>query len=451
MADVRNFGAVGDGQTDDTAAIRHAVEQGDGTVEFSTGTYLIRETIEIDLAQTGLRALVGAHGTACLRMQGPGPALRLVGTHEGTADPPTVSQSVWQRERMPTISGLEITGEHPQADGIELLRTMQTTIDGVLLRGLRHGIVLGERNRNFLLCHSHIYHNAGIGLFLDRCNLHQAIVSACHISYNRQAGIKSLGGDLHNLQVTGNDIEYNYADDIEDSADIWFDASAGTASEITIASNTIQARPSEGGTNIRVIGNQSPPPHAARLVAITGNVIGSQSTNIELAHVDRVAITGNTIYDGRSAAIRAIDCAHLVIGNNTFGWAHGVAREMNDGIYLERCWGANLTGLVLHETRQGNAEAGGAIELAECEDSAVHGCQILSAHWRGVVLRACRRCRVDSNSVIDRRESPSLLAGIEVRDSLGDNVVQNNLIRSAHETGIVMAGDDTATNNTRLR
>ena len=29
--------------------------------------------------------------------------------------------------------------------------------------------------------------------------------------WHKVAGIKSLGGDVHNLQIVGNDIEYNHA------------------------------------------------------------------------------------------------------------------------------------------------------------------------------------------------------------------------------------------------
>ena len=47
MSDVRNFGATGDGTTDDTNAIRHAVANSIGVLRFSTGTYRISETIEI--------------------------------------------------------------------------------------------------------------------------------------------------------------------------------------------------------------------------------------------------------------------------------------------------------------------------------------------------------------------------------------------------------------------
>ena len=35
MSNVRNFGAIGDGEADDTRAIQHAVADGDGVLELS--------------------------------------------------------------------------------------------------------------------------------------------------------------------------------------------------------------------------------------------------------------------------------------------------------------------------------------------------------------------------------------------------------------------------------
>ena len=40
MANVREFGARGDGKADDSAAIQHAVQKGDGVVHFPRGDYL---------------------------------------------------------------------------------------------------------------------------------------------------------------------------------------------------------------------------------------------------------------------------------------------------------------------------------------------------------------------------------------------------------------------------
>lgn len=442
MADVRNFGAAGDGQRDDTEAIRHAVHDGDALLEFSPGVYRLTETIEIDLAQTGFRSLVGTHGTARIIMAGSGPAFRIVGTHEGTALPSTVKPQVWDRERLPAIDGLVIEGDHPEADGIELVRTMQATLSRVSVRKVRNGITLRERNRNFLLTSSHIYDNTGIGLFFDRCNLHQAIVSANHISYNRQAGIRSIGGDLHNLQITGNDIEYNHDLDASGAAEIWFDCDDGVASEITIASNTIQAIPSPGGTNIRITGQGTAPHCSARLITISGNVLGSQTTNLEIVRAERVAVTGNTIYDGHARAILCEDSALITLDGNTFGWAIGEQRQTSDAILVQRCWGVNLTSLNMNATLAGDAESGGAISLVDCEDSAICGCLILSPSHRGITLEGCVRCRIADNSVLERHTPNRMLAAIMVRGGRG-NVVQNNLVGKGLEHEIAADSDAT--------
>ena len=70
MSDVRNFGAKGDGKTDDTAAIRHAVANSIWVLRFSTGDYRINQTIEIPLGSRGPSAISGDEGTSRVVMTG---------------------------------------------------------------------------------------------------------------------------------------------------------------------------------------------------------------------------------------------------------------------------------------------------------------------------------------------------------------------------------------------
>ena len=140
-ADVCRFGAAGDGVTDDTAAIQRAVDSGTGDLRFRRGIYRITRPITVDLSQLGPVSLAGT-GTARVVMAGPGPAVRFVGTHQGTADPPTVQPNVWEHERMPTVDGLEIVGAHEEAVGIEAAGTMQLTLRRLNVRGALHGIHL---------------------------------------------------------------------------------------------------------------------------------------------------------------------------------------------------------------------------------------------------------------------------------------------------------------------
>ena len=185
MSDVRQFGANGDGKTDDTEAIRHAVEKGDGALFFPAGDYLISGTIDIPLSAKGPVAISGESGTSTIIMAGEGPTFRLTGAHQGTGDPSSVKPGVWNQERMPTVQNIALEGKNPKADGFELLGTMQSLFEGVMIRRMRHGIHLVKRNRNVVISHCHLYHNTGVGLYLDRVNLHQINNASNHISYNR--------------------------------------------------------------------------------------------------------------------------------------------------------------------------------------------------------------------------------------------------------------------------
>lgn len=440
MANVRNFGAQGDGTTDDTSALQHAVDQGDGVIELPRGTYRITRPIEIDLERHGWLGIAGAHGAARIVMAGPGPALKLLGHHGGSALPSTVQPLVWQRERMPQLSGFEIAGEHPEADGIQLVQTMQATLTGLLIRNVRHGVHLPDRNRNVLIHGCHIYDNSGIGIYFDRCNIHQAVIASNHISYCRLAGIKSLGGDLHNVHITGNDIEYNYDEQAEGAADVWFESADGLASEVTIASNTIQAVPSRRGTNVRIIGSPTDPPVGTPLFAISGNTIGSQETNIELAYVNRVAITGNTLYDGKEVTVSIRDSRNVTLSGNTFGW-DAPGRVMNGGILVERSQNVAISGQVMEGDRFGTEMRGGAVTVNQSERVSVTGCQIHAPLHCGITLDDCRLCQISGNTVVGS-EGTSMRAAIEVVGGR-DNLVQGNLV-SRGTTDAIVAGEGSA-------
>jgi hypothetical protein len=200
MSNVREFGARGDGTHDDTAALSHAVQRSDGRLSFPRGDYLISRPLHIPLQLHGRISLDGEGGTARIIMNGPGPALHLVGTHRRSAHPDQFTDAVWLKERMPSIRALEIVGQHAEADGIRIDGVMQPTLQGVLIRRCRHGIHLANRDRNVLIADCHIYHNTGTGIFFDHVNLHQTNIHGSHISYCKQGGIKIVGSEIRNLQ-----------------------------------------------------------------------------------------------------------------------------------------------------------------------------------------------------------------------------------------------------------
>src|SRR5262249_4300474 len=202
-------------------------------------------------------------------------------------------------------------GRHPEADGILLDGVMQPTLRGLLLRRCRHGVHIVSRCRNVDISDCHIYDNSGVGVFLDRLNLHQTNIHGNHISYCKQGGIKIVASEIRNIQICSNDIEYNYDLKAKESADVLFDCRDGTVREGTLVGNTVQAVESPGGANIRLLGARDHP-NAVGLFTISGNLIGSQATAIDLHSCRSVVITGNSIYSGYQHAIVAEDAEHLV-------------------------------------------------------------------------------------------------------------------------------------------
>lgn len=435
MVFAHDFGATGDGQTDDTAALQHALQAGDGVLRLEKGTYRITSPLVLDLAQQGYGAVLGAGGAARIIMAGAGPALKIVGDHQGTAVPRSVKPQTYERERFPTISGVEILGVHPEAVGIELVKTLQCTVSEVLIRNCRYGLHLRERNRNFILSHSHIYDNAEFGIFFDNCDLHQTNLQGNHISYNKRAGIYSRDGDVHNLQITGNDIEYNNQpnadqvafDPARNGAEIWFDCPTGVMSEVTIASNTIQATIQPGGTNIRIEAGADRQQRGACLIAITGNVLGSQSRGIELREAMRITITGNTLYDATDLNLLAHKCRGILLGQNTFGWQTTPETPKRNGVRFEDCADCLVQGIIAPSLQGATA----AVALIRCTDCAVSDCQIFDPNTCGIELEDCTNCRIANNTIRDRREPLQMQAAIRVTGNSRQNLIQSNLLRGA--------------------
>ncbi len=428
MSNVRDFGAKGDGKTDDTEALQHCLQDGNGLVEFPRGDYLISKTLVVELAQRGRMALKGTGGTAKLIMAGPGPALSLLGTHAGSADPAEFRPEEWAKERMPTVSEIEIEGRHPEADGILINGVMQPTLTGVLIRDVRTAVRITKRARNVLISHCHIYHNTGIGIHLDQLNLHQINIIGCHISYNRLGGIRVENSEIRNFQITGNDIEYNNnkafkvpnADDVA-TAEIYIDVREGSVREGTIASNTIQATYSKNGANIRFIGAGGGKNHKMGMWCITGNLIGSQENNIHLTSVRGVSITGNFIYSGHHRNVLVEGSKHISLGANCFEHNPDYTQnELCTGVAFRDCEDCNIAGMILQDCQAGKhtvpktvpIERQGLLELFNCRRFNITGSQIFDAAPYGIYLENCSNTLINGCTIMDNREQKLMKAAI---------------------------------------
>jgi len=317
---------------DRTEEFRKRLAENQGTLLLEPGVHRITGTLEILLGSKHSASVRAVSGSATLIMDGPGPALRLVGSHEGSASPQSFLPATFH-ERMPIIEGIEILGNHPEADGIELVRTFEAVLSKVAVRWCRTGIRLFERNRNVILSDLHLYENRGIGLHLDDVNLHQINVSNSHISYNRGGGIVVRDGNVRNLQITGCDIEANMPNDDTptETANILLDVSGSaddktrSICEVAITGCTIQHSSNysgknyreiaPGGANIRILGKEIYPIDS---IAITGNTLSDTTVNLDLRDCTDITLTGNTCFAPNPDNLHITRGKRILVDGNTF-------------------------------------------------------------------------------------------------------------------------------------
>jgi len=473
MSDVKHFGAKADGRTDDTAAIQHALTTGDGVLEFPRGDYRITKTLVVDLARSGRIAIDGSGGTAKIIMDGPGPAFFLKGTHKKSADPLGFAPQVWRKERMPTVADIEIEGRHKDADGIRITGVMQPTLTGVLIRQVRTAVHVTERCRNLLIDGCHFYFNTGVGVHLDGVNLHQTIIADSHISYCRLGGIRIEKSEIRNLQITGNDIEYNNnrshkvpGADAVPTAEIFIDVGEGSVREGTIASNTIQATYSPGGANIRFIGRGQRAPrvsdttvdHKVGMWTITGNLIGSQHVNVHLTSARGVVLSGNYIYSGHHRNLLVENSRNIVVGANCFGHNPDYRKnELCTGLRFVDSTEINLHGTLIEDCNAGKhtvpnvvpIKRDALLELIRCRRVNVTGCQVFDGAPNGVYLADCSDTVFTGCTVLDRRDKKLMQAAILWKETAkqSGNLIANCRVGTGTQGAIVAPKSVTQSGN----
>lgn len=438
QTDVKTLGALGDGTSDDTPAIQRAIDSGHSDLFFPKGVYLLSSPLRFNLHQTGF-ASVSGNGTATLLMKGSGPAISFKGSHEGTAAPSTFKANVWTTERTPMVSGIEIVGAHPDADGVEANGTMQLTLTRLVVREARHAVNLVQRNRNVLIADSHLYHNRGVGILLDNVNLHQINITNCHISYNGGGGVVSHGGNVRNLQIGSSDIEGNHDVDGPPTANVWLDSTGGSIGEVSITGCTLQhTNKAPNSANIRIQGGGLDPSLERREgrattregnIAIGNNVFSDVQINIEIRNARGVTLTGNTFWEGFQHDLLIEDSSHVVVSSNNFDrnpryLVNGFQNAESNGLLLRNCSDSTLASNIVAGVKKKSA----AVHIIDGARINIHHNTILDSDGTGLLLENLTRSVVSGNLIRDDRPhgERSSAPALEVKGG-GENLVESNL------------------------
>jgi hypothetical protein len=438
QTNVKSIGALGDGIHDDAPALISALKSGTSNFYFPKGNYLLLEPLVFDLAKCGVSSVSG-DGTASLVMEGEGPALRFVGSHEGTASPTTVKPGIWSGERTPTVVGIEIIGRNARADGIEAVGTMQLTISKVVVRNARHAVHLASRNRNVVIADSHFYNNRGVGVYLDEVNLHQINITNTHISYNSGGGVVSHGGNVRNLQIGSCDIEGNHQIEGPASANIWLDSSGGSIGEVAIVGCTVQhTNKAPDSANIRIQGagtdlslerREGRPFTREGNITIGNNVFSDVQVNVDIRNARGVTVTGNTFWEGFEYDLIVQDSTHVVVTGNNFDrnpryQVNGFANAECNGVVFRNSAESSFVGNLVSGVRAHAA----AVEFSNCERMQISNNSVLDSDGAALRLLNVSRSVVSGNLLRDDRPTKSQHVLSLIIEGGADNLIQANSV-----------------------
>lgn len=446
---VRSFGAIGDGEADDSDAIQKAVDSSIGQIRFPKGTFRITKTITIDLDRVGPTSLT-SDGTATIVMAGPGPAFRFVGTHDGTASPRTVKPNVWSRQRTPMVDGIEIVGDHDKACGIEATGTMQITITRTVVREALHGIHLVQRNRNVIVSDCHLYDNRGIGVFLDKLNLHQINIIGSHISYNDGGGVVSRNSEIRNLQIGTCDIEGNMGGpESEPTANVLLDATDSSLGEVSIVGCTIQHShdaPNSGNIRINCKSTERSVTDELRHgnITISDNVLSDVRVNVDLQNARGVTISGNTMWKGYDRNLIVDGCKNVVVTGNVFDrnprYHYSDGSDAKLGVLFRDTTDCTITGNHIN----GVGDIPAAMTLERCQRMNIDACTINEFGKCGILLKDVSESRISDCLIRDKVDGAVSI----VVESGKDNVIVDNFLvqRPSVKPGTAYASGNVATN-----
>lgn len=407
----------------DHAMLQRLLDKG-GAVRIPAGVHRIARPLVVRLAKSGPVSIRG-EGVATIVMAGAGPAIHLIGSHAGTADPKTVKPTVWQRERMPLVDGIEIVGRHAEADGIRAEGTMQLTVTRVTARELRHAIHLTGRARNAIVSECHLYNNRGVGVLMEKLSLHQVNIANSHISYNGGGGVVARDSEIRNLQIGTSDIEANMAEGGEPAANVLLDVRSGSIREASIVGCTLQhSGTAKDSANIRLIGASERVANKVGYLSIADNVLSDVAVNVHLRHARGVSIVGNTFAVAYRHDILVEGSSNVVIGPNAMDQNPDYNRgEIHNGIVFADSSDSTLNGVHINGAVRNEA----AIVLRRCRRINVTGATILDSDGAGILLEDSEWTRISQCMIRDDRAGAARRPMIRVKGG-ANNIVRDNTL-----------------------
>ncbi len=317
-------GIVGDGITDDTAAIQTLVNNY-SIVELPE-SYRIRLTQSVAIDTDKIKLFDGGNSTFIV--DGNFVAFNVSGSLVSgmSANPDTLNDKIKKSEAAFILKNCKImgTGSTVASDGgVKLSGCFKTRVKDCYFTCLTDGIIVENVNRDLMFDGNEIYGMFRYGIHIKQSvNLHQFNIENNMISYCQYCIYLDNPDQIANWQCTGNDIEISTYPDIslqnQRCIRIASDnVKSGQLSEIEIVGNTIQGH-SQSTDIIEINGGTN---RYIQLISLCGNHISNANggSGITLSKVNNMAINGNTFKSiANGTCVEVANTKNLSITGNTF-------------------------------------------------------------------------------------------------------------------------------------
>lgn len=336
--DVDAFGAVGDGETDDSVAIQAAADSisGKAALAFSPGKrYRLGSTVSIDVRN--VRAVQGNNAYVINDTGGVG--LEIYGTKEPGGDGPEAPHQHKDKDQewSTIIEGLQIYSTTAMYSGIgmQLHRQFEPIVTNCHFFNNNHGLEVGYQVDNLVIDNCNFWDNRTSNIhFNDEVNSHQIVIGNCHINYSKRSIFVDSGARVYNLHLAGVNMEAQaqQQDGFEN-----FIYNEGKLVEMHIAASTFQDHNIGTDALIKLLGNTRRISMAATYISNTdGDGVVIDSWN--LSHI----AIGSCLFEG------IVGDAVSVARGEDVSITGGVYREIGgDAVVVDTTDRVNVSGSVM--------------------------------------------------------------------------------------------------------
>ena len=411
---------IGDGVTDDTAALKTDILMNSGVISFDPNKiYLITDTLEIDVARyhrlngNGARFVSASPDKPCFRLKG-----SMVSGHSASPD----SNKSYARQQYGFVfDHTVIYGQTVGVGvGVEVTGCLAPTLTNNNILFLDKGVVFKNTNRDVNLIGNRIWVNKTYGIeFHDSANIHQINIVSNIITYNT-VNIIIDNADIYNIQITGNDIETASSGFLNTSggANIIINAQTGLTEDVTIVGNTMEDHWVSDG-----------------MIVLNG------------AHTNSIAsvcIDGNSFGNSRDVEIKMGGCSGVYVGGQ-FKHSYGATVEAT----------GHIDGLTMNVQSKKTGTKGGLFKCAnasaDLSNVTISGCNLSGTSRRAIDIVANKLTNfiINGNGLKDLgQQQASIKIAVDTVEGL--RVDMNNISENVYSKAIEITANTVLGKNSML-